>query len=180
MIRLCFLSILLFLSACNNPSSNYEPPEYEKLADRITLKTSDKIEKEKGLRLIGTGGGMMNKIRMMAMSFECCKEINMEEGRELVIYCVNEYLSAINSNEELRPHLVHYPFTAQDVDIVLYICRPDRTEVPMGTLSVVAEREGVVVYKVPGPFPTLLKRIREEKFEEAVKILNQKKIDKST
>lgn len=180
MIRLCIFSILFFLSGCNNFSSEYEPPEYEKLADRITLKVSDKIEKEKGLHLIGTGGGMMNKIRMMAMSFEYNKEITMEEGRELVIYCVNEYLSAINSNEELRPDLVHYPFTPQDVDIALYICRPDRSDVPMGQLSVVAEREGVVAYKVFEPYPVVIKRIREETFEEAVQLLNQKKNDKST
>ncbi len=180
MIRLCFLSILLFLSSCNALSSEYEPPEYEKLADRITLKTSDKIERETGLRLIGTGGGMMNKVRMMAMIFVCYKEINMEEGRELVIYGVNEYLSAINSNEELRPHLVHYPFKPQDVQITLHIRGSDNRGVPIGALSVVEEIEGKVVYKVFEPYPVVIKRIREETFEEAVQLLNEKKNDKST
>ncbi len=171
MIRLCFL--ILFLSACQNPSSDYETPEYEKLADRITLITSDKIEKETGLRLIGINGGMMDHIRVMGMSFDCYKNINMEEGRKLVIHCVNEYLSAINSNEALRPHLVHYPFTPQDVEIALYIRGSDNNDVPLGALFVVSERNGKIVYKIREPDPIILKRIYEEPFEEAVKILYQ-------
>ena len=116
-----FLICTLVFSSCHNMTFvTYKPSPYVKRADDITAKTAQKIKDKTGLRLCGTGGGMMDHIRMMAMCFDRYEEITMEEGRELLIYCVNEYLSAINASEELRPDLIHYPFTPKDVTIILY------------------------------------------------------------
>lgn len=169
------LFLVLSLTACQTSSSkNYQIPDYEKMADRITDQTAKKIEAKTGLRLCGTGGGMMNHIRMMAMSFNCYSAVDMDKGRELVVYCVNEYLAAINANEEIRPHLIHYPFTPSDVEIRIFIYKPDRKDVPIGDLSVVSQAYGQVVYKVREPFPVVLKRVHEETFEEAVQQIARK------
>ena len=107
------------------------------------------------------------------MSFDCYNEITMDQGRELLIYCVSEYLSAINSNEKIRPYLIHYPFTPKDVEIRIFIHRPDHRDVPMGALTVVSEMDGQLVYKILQPDPIVLKRIHEEPYEEAVEILEK-------
>lgn len=81
---LSLLVTIFFFTACQHPlSNNPQPVDYEEIADQITARTTKKIEAETGLRLMGTGGGMMNHIRMIAMSFACLKEITLEEGREL-------------------------------------------------------------------------------------------------
>jgi len=71
--HLYFLLFILFLSACSS-STNYKVPEYEKMADRITAITARKIEMETGLRLCGIGGGAINCIRKLNMSFNCFNE----------------------------------------------------------------------------------------------------------
>jgi hypothetical protein len=164
--------LILSLSACHNfVSKRHEPPHYEKLADRITAATAQKIEAETGLSLFGIGGGMMDHVRMMAMSFECFGEITMEQGRELVIYCVNEYLSAINACEELRPHLIHYPFTPKDIRIKIFICKQDHREVPIGSLAVVGMVKGILDYDIKQSGSPSIRQIHEESYEEALKIL---------
>ena len=165
--------VILSLSACNNspPIKSYEIPEHEKIADRITARTVQKIEAETGLRLMGIGGGMMNQVRMMAISFEQLGEITMEQGRELVIYCMNEYLSAINGSEEIRPFLVHYPFITKDIQIDIYIRKQDRREVSIGTLCVVGAIKGKLQYDIKQPGLPSLRQVHEETYDEAVKIL---------
>ena len=175
-----FLLLFLFLAGCSiSNSKNYQVPEYEKMADRITAKTAKKIEKETGLRLCGTGGGMMNHIRMMAMSFDCSHEIDIEQARELVLHCANEYLNAINSNEEIRPHLVQYPFMPKNVQIDIFIHPSDQREIPTGSLVVVSTSYGMISYMVRGTGSERLKDVHEETYEEAVKIVEQKSLTTS-
>lgn len=83
--------------------------DYEQIADAITAKTAKKIKNEKELILMGTGGGMLGDIYMMAMSFRYCQEVDFNTARQLVVYCVEEYLSAINSDEKVRPYLHNFP-----------------------------------------------------------------------
>jgi hypothetical protein len=97
------------LGSCQSglTTSSYQSADYVKKADVITAQVAKKIQQETGLRPIGTGGGMMDHIRMMALSFAHYGLVNMEEGRELVIYCIQEYLTAINACEEIRDNLIH-------------------------------------------------------------------------
>ena len=48
---------------------------------------------------------MMDDIQMMMMGFNFYKVVDIETTRQLLVDSVQEYLSAINSNEEIRPHL---------------------------------------------------------------------------
>ncbi len=181
-MKFLFLSVpLLFFAACKssvpsnicstevNSTSNVD---YEKIADKITYETARKIERQTSLHICGVGGGSLSgQLRKLNMSFECRKELNMEQGRKLVLYCVNEYLSAINANKEIRPNLIHFPFTPEDVEIDIFIQKPDRSDVPIGSLSVVSEVDGKVIYKVHEPDPIILRRVHEETFEEALKLV---------
>lgn len=96
-----------FLFGCS--SFGYQSPRYVKLAHEITEKTAKELKAQKNLYLIGTGGQMMDDIKMMAMSFNYYQEVNLKTARELTIYAIDEYLSAINNNnKEVRPYL-HEP-----------------------------------------------------------------------
>ncbi len=173
MKKFILLIALLLLSSCKNSL----PPvstscDYDKIADKITAATAKKIERETSLRPCGAGGGSENNhLRKLNMSFHCFKEINIDHGRQLITYCVNEYLAAINSNEEIRSSLIHFPFTPNDVEIHIFIRQPDNRDVPPGNLSIVSEREGKVAYKVFESDPFTLKRIHEETFEEAMRLV---------
>lgn len=69
-IILCMFSLFFGYS-----SLGHQSPHYVKIASEITDKTGKELKKGKNLNLVGTGGGMMNDIQMMAMSFQYFQEV---------------------------------------------------------------------------------------------------------
>ena len=159
--------VSLLMSACG---SLKEEPDYEKIADKITIKTADQLRQEKGLILVGIGGQMMNDIQMMSMSFHLYHEIDLEKARELVINSVNEYLKAINLSEEIRPYLHEYPFTAKNIEFWLWIYNPDRSELPTDKIYHILSANGEICYYTRGEI--LHQTLCEETFEEAESKIN--------
>ncbi|CCB87955.1 hypothetical protein [Simkania negevensis] len=165
-IGIVFTLIIAFLG-CS--SFGHRFVDYERIADRITAKTAKKLEKQKNLRLIGTGGGMMNDIQMMEMSFQYFQEVDLQKARELVVYAVKEYLTDINSNEKVRPYLHEYPFTAKNVEIRIWIYNPDRSRLPSDKIYYISSIDGVLSYYIRGPEEYSRLAVCEETYEEALK-----------
>jgi hypothetical protein len=166
-----WICLLLFSPYNIFSAQHFKVPVYEKNADKLTDQVAKKITRETGLRLCGTGGGMMDNIQMMAMSFDHYGEITVEEARELLLCCVNEYLSAINADEKIRPHLIHYPFTSKDVEIAIFVRDSKDKKIPLDALCVVSSVNGKLVYRNRDSQTKRMKRIHEETFEEAVKLI---------
>ncbi len=161
-----------FLFGCS--SFGYQSPHYVKIAAEITANTAKKLEKEKKLYLIGTGGGMMHDIRMMAMSFQFLQEVDLQTARELIVYTVREYLADINDNETVRPYLHNYPFTAKDIKIRIWVCKPDRSAFPPEKIYYVSAINGILGYYVHGPKKYSRQAICEETYEEALQAISSK------
>ena len=160
---------LLFSCSC----FGHQSPRYVKLAAQITEKTAVKIEKEKNLRLVGRGGQMMHDIQMMAMSFDLYHEVDLKEARELLVYIINEYLSEINSNVEIRPFLHEYPFTAKNVEIHIWVYKPNGSDPDLDKLYYISAINGVLTYYLDLPKTYSRKAICEETYAEASKLVNE-------
>ncbi len=143
----------------------------EKIADEITSKISKEIYQEKGLRLVGTGGGMMYGVRMMSMSFYYYNEVDLETARNLVIYCTEKYLKAINSDKRLRPFLVQYPFSEKNVEIRIFFRNPDGRDLPPGKIIVVESMNGKVEYNIYETGSHRISTLQEELYQEARKMV---------
>ncbi|NNM43195.1 MAG: hypothetical protein HKM07_02505 [Chlamydiae bacterium] len=137
---------------------------YERIADAITAETAKKLQNEKELILTGTGR------QMMMMGFNFYEAVNSEIARKLLICCVEEYLSAINNNEKIRPYLHEYPFTDKNVKIVIYFYNSDGSDVSSDRISVAAISKGIVTYYVKTSDNQPLKDIHEETYQEALKL----------
>jgi len=122
------LFLFSFLLGCS--PFLHQSPRYIKFAHKITAETAKKLQTEKKLYLIGTGGQMMHDIQMMAMDFNYYQEVDLNTARELLMYVVNEYLAAINNNTEVRPYLHEYPFTAKNIETTIFIYGPNRRDLP--------------------------------------------------
>ncbi len=155
-------------------SCGYQSPRYVKLAHEITAKTAKKLKEEKKLCLVGTGGKMMHDIQAMDMSFNYYKVVDIQTARQLLVDSVEEYLSAINSNEKVRPYLHEYPFTAKNVEIVIYFRNPDGSKVASGKINIAAVTQGEVVYYIDYPEKHDLRAIHEEAYEEAFNLMKNK------
>jgi hypothetical protein len=150
----------------------YRLPKHEKVADSITEKTAKELKEQKNLCLVGTGGQMMDDIQMMAMSFYYYQEVDLKTARELIVYAINTYLSAINTDKEIRSYLHKYPFTVKNLEIRIWIYNPDRSELPLEKIYFITSLNGILKY-----YTRLNTRqaICEEAYEEALKLLTQSK-----
>ena len=167
MKHLITLIILLLTLTC---SSCHQGAVYVKIAHRITGQVGKKLQRERGLFLVATGGSMMHDIQLMGMDFNFYSPLPIASIRPLIVYAVEEYLSAINSNEKVRPYLHNYPFTPENVEIVIYFRNRDGSFVDQGEIEIAAAEEGKVTYFIEEPGRTRLRKVHIESFEEAVRI----------
>lgn len=147
-------------------SVDYQSPKYVKMAHKITDKVGRKLKVEKNLKLVGTGGGMMGDIQAMHMSFHYYQEVDIKTARELLVYVIDEYLTAINSDENLRCYLHNYPFTTQNIEIRIWFYKPNRTKHDLDKIYYISAIDGVVNYYLKVP-PHSRIALHTETFEEA-------------
>ena len=181
-IRILLLKVVLLsslLSSCDFISTdkilkkNYVRDEdYSKTANKVTREVARKLKQEKGLHCAGKGGAMMSDIQEMALSFDLFQEVDLSEARELLVYATTEYLNAINQSREVRPYLHNYPFLPENVKIMIWIHKPDGHDVPIGSIDFMSSVNGRLIYKMTTSIqPYSNKKIHEETYEEALKIL---------
>ncbi len=170
MIRLIFAISLCFIVGCERTPIRIRYPLEEKtvLAHMVQKKAQLQLESERGLILVGTGGGMMDEIRMLALSFEYDKPMSPCEGRKLLIRAVDVFLAIINENEEIRPYLIQSPFKPEYVEIRIFLNNPNGTEIPLGDLSILSAVDGVLNYLIEDPVTTLFVTAYKETYQEAV------------
>ena len=165
------LTMIVFFFIILSSCFGYQSPYYIKLADKITAKTAKKLEEQKHLYLIGTGGQMMDDIQMMAMSFAYYQEVSIETARELIVYAISNYLSAINTNAEIKPYLHEYPFTAKNVEISIFIYNPDRSKLPQEKIYCIECMKGKIGYYTrANPHQAIC----EENYEKALQVIGHK------
>ncbi len=166
------VAVLALFLACS--SCGYLLQDYEKIADKITEKTAKKLKEEKKLCLVGTGGKMMHDIQAMDMSFNYYTEVDLQTARELVVYAIDEYLKAINDNREIRPYLHEYPFTAKNVEIRIWIYKPDGSHPHLDNIQCICSIDGIITYYLDAPEQYTYKLFHKETYEEAFKLVKTK------
>jgi hypothetical protein len=157
-----FLPLVLLVSAC------YQDNPKVRAARRVRNEVATNLKKTKNLRPIGSGGGMMDKIWVLSLSFNYYKEIDIEEGRKLLVDSVNEFSTTVNADEHIRPFLKEYPFGPNNIEVSIYLRNPDGSDPEGSKLQVINALEGTLKYKIYDQ-EKHLKTICEETFEEALK-----------
>lgn len=113
---------------------------------------------------------MMHDIQMMMMAFNFYNPLPIEYIRPLLICVVEEYLYAINSNERVRPYLHNYPFTPENVEIIIQFLNRDGSFLAPGEIEIAKAKDGQLIYTITDVETQRLKDIHEESFEEALRI----------
>src|SRR3990167_6225928 len=62
----------------------------EKISNEITQKISKKLQKEDGLYLMGTGGGIDDTIREVYLGFFLYHPMDLEETRKFIVFLMNK------------------------------------------------------------------------------------------
>jgi hypothetical protein len=156
----------------------YDPSISKK--ERLILATEAQAAKEISAKYhmscIGSGGAMHEKVEMSFLSFTIYQPLNKDALRCLLINCVEDFLKIINTNEELRPHLIHYPFTEKEIKLEIFPKYPNGREVFDPIPWVISASNGKIIYRTQTPEGKIKyedKQVDEESFEEARKIVQQ-------
>lgn len=169
------VSYLFFLTAT---SPLYAISKNEQLILQVERQAVKKLSAKYKMDCIGTGGGNKDgQVRMSSLSFIKPKPLDKEEARRLIVACTQEYLQMINDNEELRPALLHYPFTERDVELTIFSTYPDGHDVYHPIIGVVSSEHGKISYQTNDPDKKHAYKLDEEEpFAEALKILALEKV----
>src|SRR5579863_290502 len=104
LILFIYLAILVFGCANNKSDTRYKPTfesvERERLCDKILSQVAATLKRNLKLRPFGFGGQTSNGVQMLSLSFEYLEPIDFDNGRELLMCSVNEFVSAVNSEEK--------------------------------------------------------------------------------
>lgn len=127
-----------------------------------------------GWQVYGTGGGMMNDIKSVSLSFQTRYTPDISMARAIFVYSMEDLLDRYNSSESARPYLHNFPFTNKNIDLSLRFLALDGGRPPEGLVTYVTNFNGIVMYCSFDPDPNNvneLKVLLKEPYEEALRII---------
>lgn len=168
------LLVIALASSCTQETQDSQTqPDIEILVSEITNRTFLQLKKERELYPFGIGSGIKDQVRMLALSFCYYKDIEMEQARELLLAATSRYLDNINRSNDLRPFLVNHPFEPKNIEIRIFLRKPDgsnRDNDKNDKLSLIEMIRGNLEYDIRNPQTGHLECYLEESYEEAFKI----------
>lgn len=147
-------------------------PDVSVLVDIVTARAEKIIEKKYKLKACGAGIGMPGGIvEHLGLAFNTNKPLTKDQLRILLIEFAQILLHEVTSNKEIQPFLIQTPFTLNNIQIIFYNNNIDGREVFDPGISTAQILSGVLDYRTIDPDTFRYKKIVEEPYEEALKIL---------
>lgn len=169
------LLVFVFFTLCSfsfggkiMAENEYVPARYVVLSEEITAYTAAILSDRHNMDLIGTGGGLANCVNILSLSFQIVGPIDKAQLREILIDSVETFLSSINSNEELRPHLSHYPFSPNGIEIEIFVVDSSGRPVREPCIAIASAEGGSLSYIIMNKEGNLkFKPVVREGYKEA-------------
>ncbi len=136
-LNFCFILCLLF-SSCSKISIE------EKKVHKIINRFNRSQEKQRDLRMVGVGSSIPENIEKFILRFKSQQNLTQDQTRDLIIECTNELLALINADDEVRPYLDHYPFKAEDIDLMICFVNENDQLVQYPFIAFAAIAEGTI------------------------------------
>jgi hypothetical protein len=170
-----FVIAIIPLAFSFNFFNKSKPRDYADIAREIRGKVGNKLAKKHQMDFIGVGGGMMGSVYMLGLSFQIHHPLDRNEARERIIDCVEELLTAINSNEEIRSFLKDYPFTTKNVRIAIFSISKNGQPAFDPFITVVSfDQSDYITFRTKEPNKIPYKHRHKELYSDAMVMLNRK------
>jgi hypothetical protein len=171
-----FIFLPLFIIACGVIfiQNRNAPFDYVVRAHEIRADVAAKLTERYNMGIIGISGGMIDKVNVIGLSFQILGPLSKEKLREILVDCVEEFLTSINEDEEIRPFLKNFPFTEQEIVINIFIVDKAGRNVYDPDIMVATANKGKMTYRTKDKnveigyknemkedFQTALKSVRE-------------------
>lgn len=159
------------LYGINFVNGQYVPPDYIVITDEITAQVIKTLTQRHKIKLFGVTQGLANCVNELGLSFEILRPQTKESLRKILIDCMEEYLHSVNSNEKIRPFLKKYPFTANEINITIFVVDQKHLEAPYPEIAVAETFMEKVFYRTVDKKICGYKSTDTESYEEALKIV---------
>ena len=171
-MKLLILLILnLFIVAeCNSA------PRHVQLVNNITGPFCKELQKTHHLYLIGSGGGMMDNVESISLTFVSHQKVNVEQGRKILVELAETLLYGINSYFPIRPYLNTFPFTANNLDISILFETPSGEFLSGDYLASLSGDEGRVSYAKYDPSNKKLFTVYREPYSKAIEVVQSQRL----
>jgi hypothetical protein len=112
--------IFIFLVMIAMPFYAFSRSQHSKEADRVVNPFLKELETKRKIYVFGAGGGFMNDVEKINLSFCTKRIVDVEKARLLIVSITEELLKRINADKGIRPYLHNYPFTNKNLKITLH------------------------------------------------------------
>jgi hypothetical protein len=145
------LPIILILIALMTISFSMEPkmdqglPEDDKMLYGFINREGKSLGLKYHMRQSAIGIGGMDKVWLMSLAFDRYGEpLTEDEARKLIISCVDDFLEAVNKDENLKPFLKNYPFTAKNLELTIFNYDKDHVLHYFPSIAIVTNSKGKI------------------------------------
>lgn len=166
-MKLIAFVLLVFCSGCGSHATGYV-----KMANQISFDYSKIVRREDNLILSSYGGGFLDAVNFINLSFNISRLSNIIEARQLIVHKVEEYLSMINSCDEIRPYLNNYPFDGKNVNLSIGFFYNDEFANPPYVAHAFVQ-SGIVYYSTYDCANKRLEDLYSELYEEALRLVQE-------
>ncbi len=170
-----FILFLTFFMSFKMNGNEKSDGDYEIIINQIVDNFAKKIIDQYGLVWIGSGGRMPNDIEEVSVKFMAHRKGTIKEARELQVKGTELLLETINSNKKIRPYLKEYPFKANRAEVSIAFRKNDNSCYTDGSVVYVFQVKNIIRYFSEDPLSNNRILLKEEPYEEALKIVRNAK-----
>lgn len=161
------LAIVTTVIACQHQRTQADKPVWIRMSNKISQKVIQQITKRYPVHLCSTGGSMMYGVKEICLGFATNEVLSEGDCRQRVIAMADLILEAYNSNEAIRPYLVDYPMTINNVTVSLIINSNQPTGEMQWTLSSCSLCAGTLTYFYRNSSDNMDYKRTRESYEDA-------------
>ncbi|NGX41646.1 MAG: hypothetical protein KR126chlam4_01489 [Candidatus Anoxychlamydiales bacterium] len=175
------LMLMFSLLSCsqNGPNSKSKYDYYTKgetfIKNEVSkfVKQNDLILNAYGINIDNDSSSPeWNAIHDFYFTFYSLEKVNLQQARKVLINCIENLLNEINNNKELGNYLYTVPFTYKNLDLGIFFFNKKGRPRNENYIYTCAIDEDTIYYKIAYPNGTF-KRIHEETYDEALKIVER-------
>jgi hypothetical protein len=165
--------LLLFVFSCKKSEKQREEENFYRCFLPVIHQGSDLLKSKYGMQYIGFGIDAEEKfVNLLELSFTVNRELKKEEIRFSLVDMAYEFISVINSNEQISSYMENYPVDVSNIGIRIYFRHEDGTDIKHPGITMAALEDSGLIYKTLGE-QYGYKDTMGESFEDALKIVEE-------
>jgi hypothetical protein len=172
--------LILFMGLKVNGKEE-KSPDYTRYVSEVTSSFLKEIYKEYGFECGSSGGCMPYDVEEISVSLTAYRRATIEQARELEVKATERFVQIINAHEKIKPFLRESPFPPGRARVSIFFEGPKKNRTPASDNDVefVCHAKNRIYYQVYNPNnPYVGKDIKDEPYEEALKIVQNNEIKK--